>query len=48
MAHKKKIGIYRWNKKKANHGKMGAKSLEKSDFTRAFRRKDKKYLKAHA
>ena len=41
MAHSKKNGIYSWRKKKANHGVMGATSLEKSTFNRHGRRKNK-------
>ena len=48
MAHRRRNGIYRWKKKKANHGRMGSIGGEKSDFRRDYRRKTKKYRKAHA
>jgi len=48
MAHRRRNGIYRWKKKKANHGRMGSIGGEKSDFRRDYWRKAKKYRKAHA
>ncbi|MFW6155225.1 MAG: hypothetical protein ACOC95_08415 [Planctomycetota bacterium] len=48
MAHRRRNGkLRRWRSKRANHGRLGGVSFEKSRFRRAFRRKTKLYLRAH-
>jgi len=48
MSHRRRNGkLRRWRSKRANHGRMGGVGFEKGLFRRAFRRKDKTFLKAH-
>jgi hypothetical protein len=39
MGHQKRNGKFQWRSKRANHGKLGGRGKEKSDFRRYRRSK---------